>query len=149
MFPRKPPKGVPRDEWLLAIGMANARELRHLNSRHGLIHRVAAWIKDAPLTIDFIGTWHRGADSDELAAMYGAKDVTKHPVYAGWNESDYGNPDGYAAGAALALALEDLQTGDSALIAYARAAKETFAQLRCLRQQWSIAQIEHQISRRL
>jgi hypothetical protein len=102
------PKGVPRDEWLLAIGLANRGSHRHASPQHGFVHHVAAWIKDAPLDCSgFWGEWIRGEDSDELAAMHGADHVTRHTVYSGHNETDCGNPDAYAAGAALAMALEE------------------------------------------
>lgn len=104
---RRPPRGVPRDEWLLAIGLANHGTRKHADYvKHGFIHWVAAWVKDAPLVCDESGFWQRADDSDELAAMRGASDATRHQMYAGWNETDCGNPAAYAAGAAIAIDLE-------------------------------------------
>ena len=102
---RNPPRGVPRDEWLLAVGLSNHGAHRHANlMRHGFIHHVAAWIKDAPIVQDWDGRWLRDEDSDELAAMMGAHDCAGSGLYQ--FPHDAGNPDAYAAGAALAMALE-------------------------------------------
>lgn len=82
----RPPKGVPRDEWLLAIGLAN--------------HRIAPMV---------------GCD---VAAAIHPDRLQRDPGYgAAWNgaatmrgcsgwDTDENQPDSYAAGAALAMALE-------------------------------------------
>lgn len=103
---RRPPKGVPRDEWLLAIGLANHGARRHADYvNHGFVHWVAAWVKDAAIVTDPVGQWLRDDDSDELSAMAGAY-AMRRPERSWPFCRDHGNPDAFAAGAALAMALE-------------------------------------------
>lgn len=80
----KPPKGVPRDEWLLAIGLA----AQPASDDAVVLARV----------IDPEGVWIAGDGSDCSAAFNGAA--------FDFYDDDEGNPDAYAAGAALAMALE-------------------------------------------
>ncbi len=82
------PKGVPRDEWLLAIGLAEADFWRPVGSWR--IAECIATLGD--------GT---GMFPD---VQCGAYDV----MYASTSLLPPGNPDAYAAGAALAMALEEL-----------------------------------------
>jgi hypothetical protein len=105
------PPGTPagpdpdRAEMLLAEGLANAATRSHADyERHGFIHWVAAWVKGAPL-VEAGFQWVRAEDSDELAAMAGAHSHVR--AADGWPyDKDHGNPDAYAAGAALAIALD-------------------------------------------
>lgn len=117
VYRRGTPAGPDPDraEMLLAEGLANAATRSHADyERHGFIHWVAAWVKGAPLVIQAVttderlaGEWIRDDNSDELAAMQGASSVVKrHASYAPF-DTDHENPDAYAAGAALALALEE------------------------------------------
>lgn len=83
----KPPRGVPRDEWLLAVALANYRS-GAFSDYCALDNEPGDWAglgdgygSDASAFAN--GTWHR---SSQLG--------------------DEGNPDAYAAGAALAMALE-------------------------------------------
>jgi hypothetical protein len=84
----KKPKGVPRDEWLLAIGLAS--------------HGHAPWADAGSVVIDMMdGRWWASDGSDASAATQGVHDAER----IGRDTSDEGNPDAYAAGAALAIAL--------------------------------------------
>jgi hypothetical protein len=89
----KPPRGVPRAEWLLAVGLGRDRIKDWMS--HGGSHHVAYRIADAG---------HYG--SDWSAAYNGASDA-RLGVAGEMLSGDEGNPDAYAAGAALAMALED------------------------------------------
>lgn len=114
------PPGTPagpdpdRAEMLLAEGLANEATSSYADyERHGFVHWVAAWVKGAPLVVAehdtaerIRGEWIRDDDSDELAAMQGAAAVRRHVSFAAF-DTDHNNPDAYAAGAALAMALED------------------------------------------
>lgn len=86
------PKGVPRDEWLLAIGLANEPDVTEDEA-----FRMA-------LAIDPHGSWIRGDGNDQSAAFEGACDAVSLSGIG--NGTDEGNPDAYAAGAGLAMALE-------------------------------------------
>jgi hypothetical protein len=83
----RPPKGVPRDEWLLAIGLAN--------------HRPGQWLQWGNVLAFSVGF---GAAFDAARSGWlDAKGVATHALSAG----DHGDRQAYAAGAALAMALEE------------------------------------------
>jgi hypothetical protein len=85
----RPPRGVPRDEWLLAIGLAtpapecpSGREIADML---------------------FPGGDYTARGTNNSAAFEGAFDV----IFGTHRGTDEGNPDAYAAGAGLAMALEE------------------------------------------
>lgn len=86
------PKGVPRDEWLLAIGLANRPDTSSDES-----YRIAR-------AIDPVGLWCASNGNDCSAAFEGACSVVIASRMT--EDTDEGNPDAYAAGAGLAMALE-------------------------------------------
>lgn len=100
MIPEKPPKGVPRDEWLLALGVAehHHRLVPDPPERWGDV--VEQTYQNALVRV-FPGHWIDDVGSDADAGIRGAWDVIDD---SSWG--DEGNPDAYAAGAALAMALE-------------------------------------------
>jgi hypothetical protein len=85
----KPPRGVPRDEWLLAIGLASYFEA----------HRIGS-----PLAV-VIADCISGDGSGWLSARNGASCVKYGPACL--QSPTTSDVDCYAAGAALAMALEE------------------------------------------
>jgi hypothetical protein len=81
-----PPKGVPRDEWLLAFGLA--------------VHTPGVWKYAADVAIAIDPTF-----GPEFEAAWNAAWAVRSPRLD--DRGDAGHPDAYAAGAALALALEE------------------------------------------
>lgn len=104
----KPPKGVPRDEWLLAIGLAAPpRSEPGLTFHESMGHDISRRITGRDLYADD-GTYC-GRGSDASAAYNGAihqRDGLGSEAMARVLGGDEGNPDAFAAGAALAMALE-------------------------------------------
>jgi hypothetical protein len=89
----KPPKGVPRDEWLLAIGLANLK----FDARDAEI-KLARAISPRMKSTAFLFPTSAGG-----GAFEGVCDVTvKDRPF----QVKSVNLDAYAAGAALAIALE-------------------------------------------
>jgi hypothetical protein len=92
----KPPRGVPRAEWLLACGLA--RFEKTWPQPHGPTHDYAPAISGRKS----VYPPYAAIGSDHSAAYAGADSVLN--PFVTWR--DEGNPDAYAAGAALAIALE-------------------------------------------
>lgn len=82
------PRGVPMDEWLLAIGLVGGRHVgRDSDSRVLVAHAARA--------LDGCG-WYYAAYDGAHAEKYGDNK---------YNDSDHSDPDMYVAGAALWEAL--------------------------------------------
>lgn len=89
----KPPKGVPKDEWLLAIGLARYEPVGF------------DWARATACSEAIAGGI--GFDRPDWSAAYnGAGSVLGTWANRSNDSSGRRNPDAYAAGAALAMALE-------------------------------------------
>ena len=87
----KPPRGVPRDEWLLAIGLSC---LGHGSGCFAISKAVAA--------CGVVNT--KDSERVRAAAFGGAMGACGIPGYL---DRRWYDPDAYVAGFALAMALED------------------------------------------
>lgn len=100
----KPPRGVPRDEWLLAVGLARypstadglSERVRQMHPMLGVTHRIATAISDM----------HTGHSGSDWSASYDGAGVVTGEWYDDAEESWRSNRDAYYAGAGLAMALE-------------------------------------------
>jgi hypothetical protein len=90
------PRGVPRDEWLLAVGLARFKKT--WPQPHGPTHDYALAISGRKSVYQP----YARLGSDHSAAYCGADSVLR--PFVTWRDEE--NPDAYAAGAALAMALE-------------------------------------------
>lgn len=96
----KAPKGVPRDEWLLAQALPRFRASTYTRE-----HDVATAVCGFEYRPHGRHDEYERRNRAGAAAYSGADDLIFEPVgVPSWG--DYGNPDAYAAGAALAMALE-------------------------------------------